>query len=229
MRLYLDVIDGPHKGEKFSLNQKTSFGRKGADINLNDVKLSGVHVFFEFSEDTGWVITDNQSRNGVWINGLKESRMILKDSDLIQIGTTKLHCRLLEAGAFAFSDRFQVWMQSLYKKVINSPSTLVEIKPEIRLKAIQGVQYGQTWDIFYGPRIAGRDSNDICLFDDKAPRDSFQIKPKGKYAYFYTDNETIVRLNSRSVKEKQLKPGDVISFGESQLLVEVDEGDGFSS
>ena len=86
MRLYLEVIEGPHKGEKFSLSEKTSFGRKGSNIQLDDVKLSGIHVFFDYSQETGWLVIDNKSRNGVWINGLKEIRAVLKDGDEILIG-----------------------------------------------------------------------------------------------------------------------------------------------
>ncbi len=229
MRIYLDCIEGPHKGQKYSLSEKTSFGRKEADVLLNDPKLSGIHAYFEFSEDSGWSVVDNKSRNGVWVNGLKESRMVLKDGDLILFGSTKFVVRLLEAGAFQFSEKFQVWVQALYKKLVNAQPAIQEVKPELRLKVVQGIQYGQTWSIFYGPRKAGRESTDICLYDEKAPRNSFEIQVKGKYAYFYTENEAVVRINNRSVKEKQFTPGDVISFGDSQILVEIDEGHGFGN
>ena len=229
MRLYLDVIDGPHKGEKFSLAKVTSFGRKGADVQLDDPKLSGIHVIFDYSEETGWFLKDNKSRNGVWVNGLKEIKIVLKDGDLIQIGSTKLVCRLLEAGAFEFSEKFMVWLQALYKKFKNGKHSKVEVNPEVRLRVTQGVQYGEYWDIFYGPRKAGRDSDDICLRDEKSPKDAFEVLVKGKYAYFYTENENVVKLNNRNVKEKQFTPGDVISFGETQITVEVDEGHGFST
>ncbi len=229
MRLYLDVIEGPHKGQKYSLSEKTSFGRKDADVQLNDPKLSGIHVFFEYSQDSGWLVVDNKSRNGVWVNGLKESKVVLKDGDTVLIGGTSFRVRMLEAGVFQFSEKFQVWVQSLYKKLVNSQPQLQEIKPEIRLKVIQGIQYGQSWDIFFGPRKAGRESTDICLYDEKAPRNCFEIRVKGKYGYFYTENSSAVRLNSRSVDEKQLTPGDIISFGESEILVEIDEGNGFGN
>lgn len=227
MRLYLDVVDGPHKGEKFSLSERTSFGRNGSTIQLNDPKLSSVHMFFDFSPETGWYIEDNKSRNGVWINGLKEVKMVLKNGDAIQIGDTKFICRLLDSAAFSFSDRFLVWIETLYKMVKNSKSPLKEVNPEIRLNVVQGVQYGKNWDIFYGPRKAGRDSDDICFYDEAAPREAFEIRIKGKYAYFYTKNENQVRINDQSMKEKQFTPGDEISFGDTRIKVEINEGHGF--
>ena len=229
MRLFLDVIEGPAKGQKLSLSELTSIGRKGADILFEDAKLSEIHLFFKFEKETGWIVVDNDSRNGVWVNGLKEHRLVLKDSDIVQVGVSKMVCRLLDTGAVKFSEKFQLWIQALHKKVKSSKNTLKEINPEVRLKVVQGVQYGESWDVFYGPRKAGRESIDICLYDDKAPKESFEIRVKGKYAYFYTNNEKIVKINNKSVKEKQFAPGDLISVGESQILVELDEGHGFSN
>lgn len=223
MRLYLEIFEGGSKGLKLSLSKRTSMGRKGAEVLLNDVKLSGIHMYFDYKEDQGWLLIDNDSRNGLWVNGLKELRTVLHDGDEIQVGDTKILCRLLEGSAVTFSEKFKNWIQTLYKSAENHPHSLKEVRPELRLKVIQGVQYGESWDIFYGPRKAGRDSDDICLYDDKAPSEAFEILVKGKYAYFYTDHEQIVKLNTKSVKEQQFKPGDVISFGESEILVEVEE------
>lgn len=229
MRLYIEIIEGESRGQKFSLSERTSLGRAGADIQINDAKLSSIHSFFDYSPDEGWWVEDNKSRNGVWVNGLKEVRTILKDGDLINMGGLRLLCRMIEAPAVQFSDNFQTWAESLIKQVKNSDLTHSQIKPEMRLKVVQGIQYGEYWDIFYGPRLAGRESLDICLYDDQAPKESFFIQVKGKYAYFATDNENLVKVNGKSVKAKQFEPGDIISFGETQIQVEFDEGDGFSS
>jgi pSer/pThr/pTyr-binding forkhead associated (FHA) protein len=224
VRIYLDVIAGPNKGQKFSLTAKTSLGRKGADILLDDPKLSGIHAFLTFSEDSGWQVLDHQSRNGVWVNGLKETKAVLRDGDRLVMGSTEIEIRLVEAGAVEFSEKFQIWIQNLFKKLSNNKHPgQVEVRPEIRLKVIQGIQYGEVWEIFYGPRQAGRDSTDICLYDEKAPRDCFEVRVKGKYAYFYTNNENLVRLNNEMVKEKQMTPGDIISFGETRIEVEINE------
>jgi hypothetical protein len=229
MRLYLEVLEGDNQGHKYSLTAETSLGRKGADIELADPRLSSIHAIFSYSESQGWVVADNKSRNGVWVNGLKEVKMVLKDGDIIQLGGVKLVCRMVDAEPVRFSDEFQIWTQSLVKQVRNSPPPLSELKPPMRLKVIQGVQYGQSWDIHYGPRVAGKENLDICLHEELAPKDCFYINVKSKYAYFATEHESLVKLNDQSVKAQQFKPGDIITIGESQILVEFDEGDGFSS
>ncbi|MEM7645873.1 MAG: FHA domain-containing protein [Pseudomonadota bacterium] len=229
MRLYLEAFEGPAQGKKFSLTSRTSFGRHGADILINDSKLSGIHAFFEVNKHKEWVLVDNESRNGVWINGHKEIKAVLREGDVIRLGESQFNCRFLEISELRFSEEFQGWVQGMVKQAQNRPHYVSEVKPEMRLKVIQGVQLGETWDIFYGPRHAGHESLDICLFDEKAPKDTFEIQVKGKYAYFHTKHERLVRVNNDSVASKQFEPGDVISFGDSQILVEFDEGHGFRS
>lgn len=229
MRLFLDFQQGPLQGKKVNIYETASLGRKGAKIEIPDPKLSGIHCYFEFNESRGWMVVDNQSRNGVWVNGFREKNVILKDGDRVAIGSTLMICRLIKPSKFEFSTKFKVWAQSLLKRVGNQQKPLREIKPEVRLEVIQGIQYGECWDVFYGPRRAGLNSSDICLYDDEAPEDSFEIRVKGKYAYFYTNHSNEVKLNDVSVKEKQLTPGDVISIGQSRIIVKVDEGHGFDS
>lgn len=224
MRLYIEILEGGDaSGQKFSLEETTSLGRSGADIEISDPKLSGVHATFEFKENEGWFVVDNQSRNGVWVNGLREVRVLIKDGDQIQMGGVFLVCRLVEARPIKFSDPFQHWAQSLVKKVKNTPPPLSEIRPEMRLRFTQGVQYGETVDIFYGPRHVGRGSLDIPIYDKEAPVDCFRIDVKRKYAYFSTDQEKLVKINDQSVKQKQFQPDDVVSVGDTKILVEFDE------
>lgn len=229
MRLYLEFTEGPIAGKKFSLTEKTSLGRAGSDIEVNDPKLSGIHVIFKFKEEKGWILTDNKSRNGVWVNGYKEVQVVLADGDTISIGSSKIVCKIVDTGKQKVTSAFKNWLESLVKEVKNQKNPKTAVKPEMRLKAIQGVQFGKHWDIFYGPREAGREHADICLFEETAPENSFKIEIKGHYAYFATEHEDKVLINNQSVKSKQFAPGDIISIGESQFLVEFDEGHGFGS
>ncbi len=229
MRLYLDFIDGPEKGKRLSLSGPTSLGRKGADISLNDPKLSEIHAFIEPASEENWLVRDNNSRNGVWLNGLKETKALIKDGDQILFGSSLVVCRCIKKSESQYSEKIQKGFYDLLKKIKNEKNTLLEVKPEMRLKFIQGQQYGEHWDIFYGPRCAGKDHLDLCLFEDGAPPEAFEVHVKGKYPYFFTNHKDQVLLNNQSVESKQLTPGDIISIGETQLLVEFDEGHGFGS
>ena len=225
----MDVTHGPHQGEKFSLHGRTSLGRKGTSICLNDSKLSEIHAYFDFSQTTGWFIEDNKSRNGVWVNGFKETRVALKNKDVIQVGEHQLLCRLFPKKSFYWSSPFHNWLKGVPSQLKNEEMVLRPVNPEICLRVTQGVQYGECWNIFYGPRKAGKGSEDICLRDKQALEETFEVIVKGNYAYFFTKNENIVKLNNQTMKEKQFTPGDVISFGETKIQVEINEDHGFSS
>lgn len=227
MRLYLDFVDGPDAGRRLSFSSSATLGRKGADIEIADPKLSEVHAFFEFDGRSTWVVRDNQSRNGVWINGLKETKAILKEGDQLQLGSHNFICRLIQSSQVKYKTDLQKELYEHFKSLTNEKSDLKEVKPEMRLKFIQGVQFGQHWDIFYGPRHIGKKSLDLCLMDENAPEEAFEIHLKGTYPYFFTENPAVL-INGEAVASKQLTPGDIISIGENQLQVEFDEGHGFS-
>ena len=229
MELYLEIIEGPASGRKIHIRGKTSVGRNSADILINDPKLSGTHCFFELDPSGAWWVKDNDSRNGILVNGHKETKAAIKEGDIIKMGSMKIQCQFLISDSLEFSEKFQDWTKSLIKSMKNSENICREINPEIQLRVIQGPQYKHVWNIFYGPRYAGQKSFDICLYDEKAPVEAFKILVKDKNPYFVTKNEKIVKLNNKSVKRKQLKHGDVISFGDSQLLVEFDKDHGLYS
>lgn len=223
MKLYLEAREGPLKGKKVHISRSIYVGRGEAELLINDPKLSGIHAFFEKQSNGAWLIIDKESRNGVWVNGHKESQRTLKDGDSIQLGDSVFICRFLETSPHKYSKKFQKKIQDFVREAQDGAFELKEVRPEMHLKVIQGVQYGEEWQIFYGPRQAGYQGLDICLYDEKAPEEAFEIQVKGGYAYFHTNHEDIVMLNDKNVKSKQFKPGDIISIGESLIQVEFED------
>ena len=229
MRLFIEVIEGPDKGKQLNLKESTSIGRKDAEILLNDVKLSGTHAFLKYDPTRGWFIKDNDSRNGIWVNGIREHEIQIQDGLEVQMGQSILLCKLIVKASKRAEGGFIQWVQKLLKQVPNRPSSLKEIKPEMRLRVIEGMQYGEQWEVFYGPRVVGKEQLDICLYDEKAPKEAFEILVKKRYPYFHTNHPDQVKVNGESTSDKQLVPGDVIQVGDSKILVEFDNGHGFHS
>ncbi len=83
----LVVHKGPNEGEKFPLDQEAiSVGRgKVADIFLDDVTVSRKHAIFARTED-GWMLRDNQSLNGTYVNRERVAEHALTTGDEVQIG-----------------------------------------------------------------------------------------------------------------------------------------------
>lgn len=81
-----------YDGQAISLARKNevSIGRSSRmDICISGAQVSSAHATLRKSAD-GWEITDNNSRNGVYINGQRMSRTVLHDNDIVLIGGWKL-------------------------------------------------------------------------------------------------------------------------------------------
>ena len=82
---------GGRAGEAYPLRgESVSIGRHpDAAIFLDDVTVSRNHALVERSAD-GWVIVDEGSLNGTYVNRRRGDRVALADGDEIQIGKYKL-------------------------------------------------------------------------------------------------------------------------------------------
>lgn len=92
MYAYITVLTGKRSGTNFPLPPKgeTLIGRGGAcQIALPDPISSRVHARV-FVEEGAWVVVDNGSRNGTFVNGQKVAEATLGDGHLMQIGSTEL-------------------------------------------------------------------------------------------------------------------------------------------
>ena len=103
MYAYLTILTGNRSGTNFPLDpsRDTLIGR-GTDchISVPDPMCSRVHAIIRF-EDDQWVIQDQESRNGIMVNGQKIRSATLGDSHQMQIGSTEFKLNLSEEPATA--------------------------------------------------------------------------------------------------------------------------------
>src|ERR1043166_9459166 len=59
------------------------------DLRLPGGTVSAVHARLERSE-AGWIVVDQGSRNGTFVNGERVARAVLCDGDVVEIGATLL-------------------------------------------------------------------------------------------------------------------------------------------
>jgi serine/threonine-protein kinase len=91
-RLTLTAVEGPHKGQVFTLAEHEVFlaGRsKTAHLRLQDDHCSRSHFLVEFNPPH-CRMTDLGSRNGTWVNGQRVQTTDLRDGDVIRAGQTHL-------------------------------------------------------------------------------------------------------------------------------------------
>lgn len=84
---FLKIVRGPQTGIELALKPGTlTIGRDpNSAIFLNDMTVSRKHAVVEVS-NSGTVIRDQDSFNGVWVNNKNVSERKLADGDVIQIG-----------------------------------------------------------------------------------------------------------------------------------------------
>jgi hypothetical protein len=90
--LTLVVEQGAEPGKVYTLVNPGTVGRQaGNDIVLEDPGVSRKHASFSRGADGAWVVTDNHSSNGTYVNGEKiESPTTLRPGDAIRISQAVL-------------------------------------------------------------------------------------------------------------------------------------------
>lgn len=85
---YIELLVGKEKGRHFELARaQVSIGRsEESDILFASDAVSRIHAYLTKDGNGGWRIRDNQSKNGVQVNGSKTNEQVLRSGDLVQVG-----------------------------------------------------------------------------------------------------------------------------------------------
>ena len=88
---YLIMINGRNVGRMHKLNvDRTQLGRApDCEVLIEDEGVSRRHAFIERTHE-GFVLWDNSSTNGVFVNAQKVERHLLQDGDRVQIGSNTI-------------------------------------------------------------------------------------------------------------------------------------------
>ena len=83
----LELLRGPGPKRRFPLlGEALSIGRgKDANISVDSAELSRRHASLTLLESE-WTVQDLQSRNGIFLNGVKVHSAVLRDGDKLQLG-----------------------------------------------------------------------------------------------------------------------------------------------
>lgn len=97
--IYLRIEEGLSKGKVFTLSAGGVYviGREGADIVIDDEKVSRKHAEIGLYGPEAYVLRDLASTNGTWVNGRPVSEKIkLANSSLIRVGDTQIRFSCIE-------------------------------------------------------------------------------------------------------------------------------------
>jgi len=97
--IWLRVEHGPDAGRSLSVSSGGVYliGRDGADIPLQDPKVSRKHAELGLYGPGALLVRDLASTNGTLLNGRRVGdRAKLVDGDLIQVGDTRIRVHIVE-------------------------------------------------------------------------------------------------------------------------------------
>lgn len=85
----LEMVQGPGAPRKYELfRAEMVVGRAiDADVPINSTDLSRRHVLLKRAASGQFAVQDLESRNGVFLNGVKVHSAILHDGDSVQMGS----------------------------------------------------------------------------------------------------------------------------------------------
>src|SRR5581483_9654069 len=112
----LVAISGPLKGLIFALNaDETSIGRESSNrISISDLSLSRRHCLIRRAADT-FTLTDLESRNGTFVNGVPVKERLLEHGDQIKLSDSVFLFLLEEGEAQPLSNPVQLSDDDLLK------------------------------------------------------------------------------------------------------------------
>ena len=86
---FIEQVAGREKGRMFELaNDRITIGRSDDnDIVVATEAVSRYHAVIERVPEGYWLIRDNQSKNGVQVNGVQVEEHRLQGGDVVQVGT----------------------------------------------------------------------------------------------------------------------------------------------
>lgn len=79
-----------------ALSSRTVIGRSGedgADLVLEDPLVSRVHAELRRRDGGDWVVQDLDSKNGIFVDGVRVASAVLRDGSVLRLGTTLLVLR----------------------------------------------------------------------------------------------------------------------------------------
>lgn len=226
MVLFLEVLDGPHQGSRFKIEDGHKIGRNRGEIVINDEKISGEHARFEVDNKGQFVLIDLESSNGILLSNRRVKRVSMLPGVNFRLGRTNFRVMSVETPQAKEFARVHSWRDNLVEKL---PSDWIQNKmvdgrglpfsPTLKLRFVQGIQADETLHLGYGPRVAGANSLDIDLRDPEAPDLAFEIIPGEGLAKIKNLCKNKLSLNNQPIETETLQDGDLIRIGGTLIKV----------
>lgn len=227
MVTFIEVLDGPQRGNQYKVLPDVTLGRTQADILIDDPKVSSLHAKFEMNDKGKLVIRDLQSANGIKINGQKVKKVTLLSGVIFEIGSTRFRVLHHEDSLAPEENIVLTWrhhlrhgLEELLPEYPVRSKKISYTKYILQLSFIQGVQNTESVLISYLPRKAGFGNIDIDLRDTEIPKDAFELLNDNDSLRIRVFAPGLIKINDQNLSSAHLEEGDLISFGNTVIRIE---------
>ena len=228
MAIFLEIQSGPQRGYKLMALSGLEIGRSSGDLRLpDDPKVSGLHAKIEVDNKGQLILIDQNSGNGLHIEGRRVSKVALLPGVRFQIGDTQLS--VSSEAALVTESQFgeDSWKGRLKKHVLGQnihdalpESAITTFSPVLRISVIAGIQTDMEFILAYGPRSFGARTYDFILEDIEAADLCFNIVPGNSCAEIINHVDHRLKINEAPAPATAiLQDGDVIRIGQTKMKV----------
>ncbi|MCB0327204.1 MAG: FHA domain-containing protein [Bdellovibrionales bacterium] len=244
IRVTLTVVEGVDHGYTVELDRSPFFlGRSRADFVMTDKKVSSIHACFEIEGKVAKVVDEN-STNGIILNGQKVRESTLNNLDMIEIGFSKIRVNIVEnlkffkeknlsgredSGEESKADINAMINEELsqFSKWDLSNPSLKEVKKSKKAKYPYGLLVRQGLDrgkeLYFDREevIIGRSNANFVLKDTDVSRTHaiITIDSNRKMTIKDMNSTNGTYVNKKKISQSEIKVGDLIQVG--QTLCEV--------
>ncbi|MCB2156500.1 FHA domain-containing protein [bacterium] len=196
-----------------------SIGRaRDNDIVVENLSVSRNHARIR-QQDGKYILTDLNSANGSFVNGVKITKTELVDEDIISIGKHKLHFINKPVKEVAEEEAPPA-------PALGSPDEITSSSPRGVLTVTRGKQLNQEFNLTKVETSIGRaNENEIRLHDWFVSKKHAVIVREGtRYKIKDLGSWRGTTVNSNQVREAELKDGDELLFGTTLLRFNIMAG-----
>lgn len=231
MAIFIEVIEGPHQGQKYLLDEGMSLGRAKADLLIPDSKVSSNHAYVSYDKlKDQYLLIDNDSSNGIIVNQQKVKKVALLHGVNFQLGRTKFRVQHIPDLKVQEEDVAQhMRWTAVLRFLLPQLNITIDNKKEkpalfsnlVKLEFTQGIQVGESIPLAYGPRAFGSGTMNHRILEKNCPEIAFYLIPEQGALFFKTLHPDQVLLNNSEIEEAPLKGGETITIDNTVIKVHI--------
>lgn len=232
MALVIEITSAPDEnliGKKFPVRPGLSIGRKRGEILLKDSKVSSLHASVEIEPSGDYVLRDENSSNGTWVNNSKVDKVILTTGATFQIGNYNFKVVELSEGELErLGIELMDWRTGIVESLKNfnysrpdesTPLHVMAFYRPVRLTYTHGPFLEQSFTLGYGPRLIGYNNFDVEILDPQLPESIFELIPENKKIRIRNICGSQLLLNNKNFESEILNEDDVLRIASHQMKV----------